>query len=226
MIIESIVTALQLILDMDRGVMEIALRSVTISGSATFVSAIIFIPFGGLIYFYSFKFKNLVVGLINTFFSVPTVFVGLVIFAVFSKEGPLGGFGMLFTPGVMLIGQVILIAPIIAGMTISALNGVRNDIKETSLSLGANKMQVIYSVIKEARYGVITGLLLAFGRAISEVGLAIMVGGNIKHYTRTLTTSMSLETSMGNLGMSMALGIILITVALAVNLIGNRLQNR
>ena len=134
--------------------------------------------------------------------------------------------GLLFTPTVMLLGQIMLIAPIIAGMTISALNTVNKEIRDTATSLGANRSQVIYTVIKEARYGVITGLLLAFGRAISEVGLAIMVGGNIKNYTRTLTTSMSLETSMGNLDMSMALGIILITVALVVNMVGNILKDR
>ena len=145
---------------------------------------------------------------------------------LFSKDGPLGMLGLLFTPTVMLLGQIMLIAPIIAGMTISALNTVSEEIRDTATSLGANRSQVIYTVIKEARYGVITGLLLAFGRAISEVGLAIMVGGNIKNYTRTLTTSMSLETSMGNLDMSMALGIILITVALVVNMVGNILKDR
>ncbi len=223
---ESLVSAVQLIVSLDREVMDIAFRSLTISGSATMIGGLVFVPVGGLIYFYSFRLKNVLIGIINTFFSVPTVFVGLIIFATFSKDGPFGVFGLLFTPTVMLLGQIMLIAPIIAGMTISALSSVNEDIRDTATSLGANRSQVIYTVIREARYGVITGLLLAFGRAISEVGLAIMVGGNIKNYTRTLTTSMSLETSMGNLDMSMALGIILISVALIVNMVGNGLKGR
>lgn len=223
---ESLLSALEMILRLDKEVMDIAFRSLSISGSATIIGGLVFVPAGGLIYFYSFRLKNVLIGIINTFFSVPTVFVGLIIFAMFSKDGPLGMLGLLFTPTVMLLGQIMLIAPIIAGMTISALNTVNKEIRDTATSLGANRSQVIYTVIKEARYGVITGLLLAFGRAISEVGLAIMVGGNIKNYTRTLTTSMSLETSMGNLDMSMALGIILITVALVVNMVGNILKDR
>jgi tungstate transport system permease protein len=126
----------------------------------------------------------------------------------------------------MIIGQTILITPIMLGLTISALGGVSVQIKETAMSLGATDLQVIFTILKEAKAAVIAAILLGFGRALSEVGVAMMIGGNIRGYTRVLTTAISLETSMGDLELSMALGIILISISLAVNLLLNRIQGR
>ncbi len=206
--------------------LEITATTLAISVSSTFLAALIFVPLGCLIHFHDFRGKRLLVNIIQTFYSLPTVFVGLLAFMAFSKEGPLGTFGILFTPQVMVIGQVFLIAPIVTGLTISALSGVAPEIKDTAVSLGASRLQTIRTILMEARYATLTAVLVGFGRAISEVGLAIMVGGNIEGYTRVLSTAIALETSQGNIGLPLALGMILISLALVVSVLVNRLQQR
>ena len=225
-LIDSFVTALRLIFTGDPEVFSITGKTLVISGSSMLIAALIFIPMGSLIYFYDFPGKGILVSVIQTLYSIPTVFVGLLVFITFSKTGPLGTTGILFTPKAMIVGQVILVAPVVTGVTISALRGVSQEIRDTAISLGANRVQAIYTIAKEARYGLTTAALLGFGRAVSEVGLAVIVGGNIRGYTRTLTTAMSLETSMGNIELSMALGMILVFLALAVNILVGRLQQR
>jgi tungstate transport system permease protein len=226
LLIDSFLTAIRLILTGDKEVFSITARTLMISSASTFIAASIFVPVGSLIYFQSFFGKGLLINIIQTLFSMPTVFVGLLVFITFSREGPLGSFGLLFSPTAIIIGHVILIAPIMAGLTISALRGIAPEIQDTAMSLGASRLQTIYTIVREARYGVSPAILLGFGRAISEIGLAIVVGGNIRGYTRTLTTAMSLETSIGNFEMAMALGIILVSLALAVNILVSRLQHR
>ncbi|HEY48678.1 MAG TPA: ABC transporter permease subunit [Dehalococcoidia bacterium] len=223
---DAFVTALRLIFTGDPEVLAITARTLGISCSSTFFAALIFVPVGCLIHFNNFRGKRLLVSIIQTFYALPTVFVGLLVFITFSRAGPLGGLGILFTPQVMVIGQVVLISPIITGLTISALSGVSTEIKDTAVSLGATRLQTVRTVLLEARYATVTAILVGFGRALSEVGLALMVGGNIRGFTRTLTTAMSLETSMGNLELSIALGLILITLALIVSVLVNRLQQR
>lgn len=206
--------------------LEITATTLAISGTSTFLAALIFVPLGCLIHFHDFRGKRLLVTIIQTFYSLPTVFVGLLAFMAFSKEGPLGIFGILFTPQVMVIGQVFLIGPIVTGLTISALSGVGPEIKDTAVSLGASRFQTIRTILMEARYATLTAVLVGFGRAISEVGLAIMVGGNIEGYTRVLSTAIALETTQGNIGLPLALGMILISLALVVSVLVNRLQQR
>ena len=226
LVLESLLTALTLIFTGDRDVFSIAGRTILIAGSSTLIATLIFIPVGSLIYFHDFPGKGALVYVIQTLYSVPTVFVGLLVFITLSKDGPLGGLGLLFTPQAIVIGHVVLISPIVTGLTVSALRGVAPEIKDTALSLGANRLQTIFTIVREAKYGVSTAVLLAFGRAVSEIGLAIIVGGNIRGYTRTLTTAMSLETSIGNFELAMALGIILVFLALVVNILAGRLQQR
>ncbi len=206
--------------------LEITVTTLAISGTSTFLAALIFVPLACLIHFHDFRGKRLLVTIIQTFYSLPTVFVGLLVFMAFSREGPVGIFGILFTPQVMVIGQVFLIAPIVTGLTISALSGVAPEIKDTAVSLGASRFQTIRTILIEARYATLTAVLVGFGRAISEVGLAIMVGGNIKGYTRVLSTAIALETTQGNIGLPLALGMILISLALIVSILVNRLQQR
>ena len=226
LVIDSFLTALKLIFTGDREVFSITGKTLLISSTSTSIAALISVPVGSLIYFHTFPGKGLLVNIIQTLFSMPTVFVGLIVFITFSREGPLGGLGILFSPTAIIIGHVILISPIIAGLTISALRGVAPEIQDTAMSLGASRIQTIYTMVREARYGVSTAVLLGFGRAISEIGLAIIVGGNIRGYTRTLTTAMSLETSTGNFELAMALGIILVSLALAINVLVSQLQHR
>jgi len=223
---DAFVTALKLIFTGDPEVLAIAGRTLAISFTSTLLAALMCVPLGCLIYFHSFRGKGLLINIIQTFYSLPTVFVGLIVFITLSRAGPLGGLGILFTPQAIVVGHVILIAPLITGLTISALSGVSPDIKDTAVSLGATRFQTVRTILVEARYATLTALMVGFGRAISEVGIAIMVGGNIRGFTRTLTTAMSLETSMGNIEVSMALGIILITLALVASILVNRLQQR
>jgi tungstate transport system permease protein len=223
---EGFTKALELIFTLDGEVLDVAGRSLYISGVACAITTAIAIPLGGLIHFNNFRGKRWLVSLIQTFYSLPTVLVGLLVFVTFSNSGPLGGLGLLFTPLVMIIGQAVLITPLMLGLVISALSGVDKGVSETAVSLGASPLQAGLLTIREARYAVTTAVIMGFGRAISEVGLALMVGGNIRGFTRTLTTSISLETSKGDLEFSMALGIILLIIALTVNLSVNRLQQR
>ena len=178
------------------------------------------------IYFHRFPGKRLLINLIQTFFSVPTVAVGLFVFVLFSRAGPLGGLDLLFTPTVMVLGQMILITPILLGLTISAVNGVDAAIPDTARSLGASGFQTAVVVLKEARFAVVAAVIMGFGRAISELGIAIMVGGNIRGFTRVITTAISLETSKGDIELSIALGIILILIALVINIALSRIQQR
>lgn len=216
--------AIELIATSDPQVVEITSRSFFISLSSAFLASIVCIPLGGLIEFRQFWGKGALINLIQTLYSLPTVTVGLLVFLLISRSGPLGGLGLLFTPYGIILGQAILVCPIMIGLTITALAEVNPLIKDTARSLGANQMQIIATVIREARAAVMAAVLLGFGRALSEVGVAMMIGGNIRGYTRVLTTSIALETSMGNLELSIALGIILISISLVINLVLTRIR--
>jgi tungstate transport system permease protein len=216
--------AIELIATLDPQVVEITSRSLFISLSSAILATLICVPLGGLIEFRSFWGKGAMINAIRTLYSMPTVTVGLLVFLIISRSGPLGSLNLLFSPWGMILGQAILVSPIIIGLTITALGGVSPQIKDTAKSLGATEMQTIITVIKEARLAVGAAVLLGFSRALSEVGAAMMIGGNIRGYTRVLTTAIALETSMGNLELSMALGLILISISLVVNLMLNRIQ--
>jgi tungstate transport system permease protein len=206
--------------------MQIAGRSLGFAASSCAIATLISIPLGSVIHFNSFRGKRLLLNIIQTLYSIPTVVVGLFVFVFISRAGPLGDLRLLFTPAAIIIGQVFLILPIIMGLTISALRGVDVTLTDTAVSLGANRLQTASLVIKEARFAMLGAVTMGFGRAISEVGLSLMVGGNIKGFTRTLTTAISLETSTGYMELSLALGMILLFIALMVNVILNRLQQR
>ena len=218
--------AIELIISLDPEVMEIAGRSLSISLTSIILAALICLPLGNLIHFHRFPGKRIVINLIQTFFSIPTVVIGLFVFVFLSRAGPLGGMGLLFTPAAMVLGQMILITPILLGLTISALSGVDRAVLDTARSLGASGFQTALVVLREARFAVIAAIILGFGRAISEVGISLMVGGNIRGFTRVITTAISLETSRGDLELSLALGIILIVIALVINIVLNRIQQR
>jgi len=222
----GVLRAIELIATLNPEVLKITARSLLISFSAVFLAAAIGIPLGGLIELREFRGKKALVNLIQTLYGLPTVTVGLLVFLILSRSGPLGNLELLYTPTGMVIGQMILVSPILIGLTISALKGVSPQIRDTAVSLGADESQLIRAIIKEARFAVIAAVLIGFGRALSEVGVAMMIGGNIRDYTRVLTTSIALQTSMGNLEMSMALGIILIGISMILNLSLSRLQGR
>lgn len=220
-IIDGFSEAISLIVTFNPEVYQIASLSVYISLSATILAALISIPIAGLIHFREFRGKRTLIVLIQTLYSVPTVVVGLVIYLMISRSGPFGFLGLLFTPEGMILGQTVLIIPIMMGLVISALSGVGREIRDMLVSLGATEIQSIFAIIREARFAILSAVVLGFGRAISEVGVAMMIGGNIRGATRVLTTSIALETGMGNFGFSLALGLLLLGIALVVVVILN-----
>lgn len=223
-IINALYQAIDLIVTLDPEVIEITLRTLQISLSSTFFAALIAIPMASFIHFKKFRGKRSLINIIQTFYSLPTVLVGLLVFLLISNQGPLGDLNLLFTPAGMILGQTILVIPIVTGFAIVGLSGVKEEIKDLALSLGASNFQTVTTLMQEAKYALIGAVLLGFGRAISEVGVALMIGGNIRGYTRVITTTMSLETSKGNVELSIALGIILLSLALIVNIIINQVQ--
>ncbi|MBR4117576.1 MAG: ABC transporter permease [Methanocorpusculum sp.] len=225
-IIDGFIGAIQLIVTLDPEVMDIALRSIQVSTLATLIAALIAIPLGALIYFYDFPGKRGVINVVQTLYALPTVIVGLVVYLLISHSGPLGFLDLLYTTKAMTIAQVILVSPLIIGFTISALTGLDRDMKNTVLGLNAPSYRAMLTLVREAKFAILSAVVLAFGRAIAEVGAVMMVGGNIRHFTRTLTTAISLNTSMGEFSVSIALGIILLGIALIVNLGVNVLQYR
>jgi tungstate transport system permease protein len=194
---DGLTKAIELIISLDPYVMEIAGRSLSISGTACLLASLICLPLGSLIHFRQFRGKRALINIIQTLFSVPTVLIGLFVFVLLSRAGPLGELGIIFTPTAMVIGQMILITPLLLGLTISALSGVSKEIVDTAISLGASGSQTMLAIVKEARYAVLVAVIIGFGRAISEVGCALMVGGNFKDVTRVLTTAIYLETGQG-----------------------------
>ncbi len=223
---DGLTKAIELIISLDPEVMEIAGRSLSISGTSCLLASLICLPLGSLIHFHNFRGKRALINIIQTLFSVPTVVVGLFVLVLFSRAGPLGELGILFKPPAMVVGQMILITPLLLGLTISALSGVSKEIADTAISLGASGFQTVLLVLREARYAVLAAVIMGFGRAISEVGCALMVGGNIKGATRVITTAISLEASKGELALAIALGIILLFLALIINIVLNRVQQR
>lgn len=225
-LVAGFIKAIELIVTLDPEVLGITLLTLKISLTSLLIAALIFIPIGSLIYFHEFWGRRCLINIIQTLFALPTVAVGLLVFLLLSRSGPLGFLGLLFTPTGMVIGQAVLIAPIMIGLTISALSGVDKTIRDSIISLGATEFQSIIANLKEARFAILSAVIAGFGRAISEVGAALMIGGNIDDYTRVLTTAIALETSRGNIELSLALCIILLSLALIVNILLNRIQER
>jgi tungstate transport system permease protein len=223
---QALTRAIELLVSLDPEVIEIAGRSLRISGTSCMLASLICIPLASLIHFHHFPGKRALVNIIQTLFSVPTVLVGLFVFVLFSRAGPLGFFGILLTPTAMVIGQMILITPLLLGFIISALSGVSKEIVDTATSLGASGFQTIWLVLREARYAVLAAVIMGFGRAISEVGCALLVGGNMRGVTRVITTTISMETAKGDFELAIALGIVLLLLALIINIVLNRLQQR
>lgn len=225
-ILEGLQTAFRLIFSFDREVFRIVLFSLRVSSTAIIFASLVGIPLGFLLGVKEFRGKNFIVVLVNNALALPTVVVGLVIYSFISRVGPLGYFGLLYTPTAVIIGQFVLSMPIIIALTHSAIQGIDVKVRRTALTLGATEIQAAWSVIKEARYAVMSAVIAGFGRIIAEVGSAMMLGGNIKGSTRTMTTAISLETSKGEFGFGIALGIILLLISLSINIFLGFLQSR
>ncbi|MBA7693662.1 Tungstate uptake system permease protein TupB [subsurface metagenome] len=225
-IIEGILEAIRLIFTFDPEVWGIIEVSFRVSLISTFLAALVALPIGSFIGLRKFKGKRGVTNLINTFMGFPPVVMGLIIYLLLSRNGPFGTLGLLYSTTAMIIAQFLLAVPIIMGTAKAAIESVNPALKETVLSLGANERQLWWELIKHSKKSIIAGFLVAFGQAISEVGAVMIVGGNIRWETRTFTTSIVLQTRMGEFGMAIALGVILIFIAFIVNYGFTRLQTK
>jgi len=226
LILEGIKKAFWLLITFDPEVMGITLLSLEVSGIATLVSLLIGVSTGVTVALSRFIGKRMVVSLINTGMDLPPVVVGLFVTLFLWRNGPLGFLEILYTPTAMVIAQTIIATPIVMGITLAAIQQLPQKLRLQILSLGATRLQMVWILIKEAKLPLLAAVMAGFGGVISEVGASIMVGGNIKGYSRVLTTATVLETSRGNFDVAIALGIILLLLAYLVNLILTQIQQR
>lgn len=214
---DAFMLAMTLIVSGDGDLAEIVMLSLRVSLSATLLAGLIGLPLGALVAISRFRLRNGVLVVMNALMGLPPVVVGLVVYLYLSRSGPLGFLGLLYTPTAMIIAQTILITPIIAALSRQVLEDLYVEYSDLFRSLCLTRIQTVRALLWDARYSLLTVGLAGFGRAVAEVGAVIIVGGNIDHLSRVMTTAIALETSKGNLALALALGIILLILALGVN---------
>ncbi len=223
---ESLTAALHLLLHLDADVWQIIITSVMISLIASMMAAFIGVPAGVMMAIHSFPGKNSLQHLLNTLMAMPTVVIGLLLYGLLSRMGPLGDWGLLYTPTAIIMAQAILILPIMMNLTITAVKGADPRLLPTLKSLGAGRRQQTLQIMRTVRLAILIAVITGFGRAIGEVGAAMMLGGNIEGYTRTMTTAIALETSKGEFELALALGIVLLLLAFLLNFTLSALDKR
>lgn len=223
---EGIAKAAALLAALDREVLAITWLSLKVSGIATLISLVIGISSGTLLALSDFPGKRLIVSIVNTGMGLPPVVVGLFVTIFLWRNGPFGFLEILYTPTAMIIAQSIIATPIVTGITVASIQNLPNNLKLQILALGATRWQMVLILVREARLPLLAGVMAGFGGVISEVGASIMVGGNIKGYSRVLTTATVMETSRGNFDVAIALSLILLLLCFAVNYILTRIQHR
>jgi tungstate transport system permease protein len=209
--------AFELLVSGDREVWFITWTSLRFSMSSALIACIPGIPLGVLIALRRFRGRRVLLAVLTSLMALPTVVVGLIVYSLISRAGPLGSFGILFTPRAVILGQAILALPIVVSMTASGLSSLDPLFPEVLTTLGASKREVLWMSVRQSRGAVLSASLASFGRVIGEVGVAMMLGGNIRWYTRTITTAIALETSKGEFELGLALGMVLLVMALGVN---------
>jgi tungstate transport system permease protein len=217
-IIYGFIGAGRLILTINPELYKIILLSLQVSGSALVVATLLGLPLGAALAWGRVPLRGLVISLMNTGMGLPPVVAGLFLYLFLSRSGPLGVLGLLYTPTAMVIVQAILACPIVASLSHAAIVRVDPVIRQAAITLGATPVQEVLTVIREARYGIMAGIMAGLGRVMAEVGAVIIVGGNIAGYTRVMTTTIALETDKGEFELAIALGIILLLIALGINL--------
>jgi tungstate transport system permease protein len=226
LILEGLEKAINLILHLDAELLGIIFLSLKVSCLALLIATLFGIPLGAAVAMKRIPAKGALISLMNTLMGLPSVVVGLFLYLMLSRSGPLGFFGLLYTPGAMIIAQTILAFPIVTSLSHSAIVSIDPIIRQAAMTLGASPRQVTRTVITEARYGILTGIVAAFGRVIAEVGAILIVGGNIAGLTRAMTTAIALETDKGNFELALALGIILLFVSLLINIVLHIIQRK
>lgn len=224
--VEGIIKAWQLLIDLDSEVLAVTLLSLKISGTATLLSLVIGLCGGTLIALTSFPGKRMLVSIVNTGMGLPPVVAGLFVTILIWRNGPLGVFELLYTPTAIIIAQTIIATPIVMGISIASIQNLPPNLRLQILALGASRSQMAWMLVKEARLPLLAGVMAGFGGVISEVGASIMVGGNIKGYTRVLTTATVMETGRGNFDTAIALSIILLTLCFGINYLLTIVQQR
>lgn len=218
-LVQSLLDAVRLIFSFDAELFRICFVSVWIACTSTILASLAGVPLGIIIGSGNFYGKKPLIVILNTLMALPTVVVGLFVYSFLSRSGPFGDFGFLYTPIAMIIGQFILATPIITALTISAIENTDPRIKMTAQTLGASNWQTKMTILSEARFAVLAAVIAGFGRVFAEVGVSMMLGGNIKHYTRNITTAIALETGKGEFALGFALGIILLVIAFGINIV-------
>ena len=214
---QAFASALRQIVALDPQLLEIIALSLKVTLTALAIATLLGFAVGGVLAVYRFPGRGAVAALLNALMGLPPVVAGLIVYLLLSNAGPLGVLQLLYTPGAMIIAQVILITPIVAALTRQTCEDLLEEYRDQLRSLGASSAEMVTTLLWDGRYRLITAVLAGFGRAIAEVGAVMIVGGNIDHVTRTMTTAIALETSKGNIALALALGMILLAIALVVN---------
>ncbi|MFP4346762.1 MAG: ABC transporter permease [Thermodesulfobacteriota bacterium] len=223
---DSFLSAFLLIRSLDPDLLDVVAVSLKVSALSTLIASLMGIPLGFAISTTDFRGKRAVITFLNTLLALPTVVIGLFVYMFISRRGMLGELGLLYTQEAIVIGQVIMVVPIVTTFTISAINRIDRRYRQTAKTLGADRIQVALVLLREARFGIMSAVVASFGRVISEIGISMMLGGNAKGFTRTMTTAMALEYDKGEFVMAVALGLILMSISLVVNVMLNSIQGR
>lgn len=225
-LLDSLYSALLLIRSLDREMLEIIFVSLRLSVSSTFIASVIGIPLGLFITLNEFRGKRFTITCLNTLLAMPTVVVGVLVYSFISRKGLFGSLDLLYTQKAIIIGQVFLIIPMITTYSISAISRIDDRYRKTALTLGAGPVQAAWVIVREARFGIVSAIIISYGRVIAEVGISMMLGGNAKGFTRTMTTAMALEYDKGEFVLSIALGIVLLMISFAINILFHYFQGK
>jgi len=211
-LIESLHKLTEFASSFDKEVLSIVLLSFRVSSTAVFLSSFVSLPLGLLLTLKDFPGRRVIISIVNSLLMVPAVAIGLIVYLLLSRQGPLGAVGLLYTSWAMVVAQALLVIPIITSLSLAAFQSVKRGVRETALTLGANLRQLILTMFKESRYPLLAALIMAFARLIGETGMTMMIGGNIRGSTRVMTTTIALETMKGRFELAIVLGIILLVV--------------
>lgn len=226
LLLDSFVAAIDLIFSFDPEMVAIVWVSLKVSIISTCVASVMGVPLGFSIAFSKWSGKRIVITVLNTLLAMPTVVIGLFVYTFISRRGIFGPFDLLYTQKAIIIGQILLVVPIVTSFTLSSISSIDSRYRKTALGLGANALQTGFAVMREARFGIMAAVIAAYGRVISEIGISMMLGGNIKGFTRTMTTAMALEYDKGAFVLAIALGIVLMSLSFAMNFLFHFFQGK
>ncbi|MFC1490912.1 ABC transporter permease [Candidatus Latescibacterota bacterium] len=218
-IFEGLKNAVVMIVSFDSDLFAIVYVSLKVSIISTLLATLTGVPFGFFMALKQFRGRGIIILILHTLLALPTVLIGLLVYSFISRRGPFGNFGLLYTQWAMVIGQVILVFPIISSLSLSAIQSVDKKVERTARTLGANRMQTAAFIFLEGKFALFSAIITGFGRVFGEVGISMILGGNIRGLTRNITTAIAFETGKGEFALGIALGLVLLTVAFAVNVL-------